>query len=141
MGYACCGRDDIVCMKEDGTVWTWGYNSSGNCGVADCGIVSRPTMVAEDVIMVRTDIALDNYPELDSDDFSKAWTGSLNYTEHDNIAEYDGSYPRHLNNTVIQKSDGSYWVCGENVGMEEKVVPGELDDYPVICTYEFYPCK
>lgn len=22
--YACCGRDDIVCLAEDNTVWTWG---------------------------------------------------------------------------------------------------------------------
>lgn len=178
--YACCGRDDIVCLKEDGTVWTWGtvypgyfierpkklfekvvlvtggwynhaallpngmvwtwgYNSVGNCGVADIGLVSGPTMVAEDVVMVWTDLIVDGYPQPDADDIAMAWTGRLTYTEYDNIAGYD-FYPFHLNNTVIQKADGSYWVCGENVGTEEKVVPGEEADYSAICTHEFHPC-
>lgn len=188
--YACCGRDDIVCMKEDGTVWTWGtvyaeeyafystdiyyiqkpekilenvvlitggwfnhaallhdgtvwtwgYNGSGNCGVADLTVVSKPTMVAEGVVMVWTHLAVDGYSELDEENLVLAWTGRLKYTEYDNIAEYGGWYPRFLNNTVIQKSDGSYWVCGENVGTEEKIVPGAEAAYPVICTHEFSPC-
>ncbi len=193
--YACCGRDDIVCMKEDGTVWTWGviyhdarsigypseqgdlrfienpqmilenailvtggwfnhaallqdgtvwtwgYNSSGNCGIEGAEFIGSPTKVAEDVIMVRTDISVDGYPVPDADDISMAWTGEAKYTVDDTITEFDGSYPRYLNNTVIQKADGSYWVCGENVGTEERVVYGELADYSVICTHEFYPCE
>lgn len=179
VAYACCGRDDIVCLKEDGsvwtwgtvyrgyfiarpqkifesavlvtggwhhhaallpngTVWTWGYNEAGNCGVADLGLVSQPTMVAEDVVMVWTDFALDADIWPDEDDIAMAWTGQLKYTEHDTITEYGGIF--HLNNTVIQKADGSYWVCGEYVGSEEKVAHGEEGDYSVICSYEFYPC-
>lgn len=189
--YACCGRDDIVCLKEDGTVWTWGtifvegyafyppnelyfrqkpkmilenavlvtggwnhhaallangtvwtwgYNGAGNCGVADLTVVSEPTMVAENVVMVWTNLAVDGYSELDAEDLAMAWTGRLKYTEYDNIAEYGGWYPRFLNNTVIRKADGSYWVCGENVGTEEKIVPGAEAAYPVICTHEFSLC-
>ena len=33
--------------------------------------------------------------------------------------------PRHFNNTVILKSNGSCWVCGEDVGMEGKTVHGQ----------------
>ncbi|MCM1102571.1 MAG: hypothetical protein NC409_00575 [Clostridium sp.] len=182
VAYACCGRDDIVCLKEDGTVWTWGtvyqgyfiarpqkifesavlvtggwhhhaallpngtvwtwgYNEEGNCGVADLGLVGEPTMVAEDVVMVWTDIAVDGYLELDAENRAMAWMGKLKYTEYDSIAEYDGGYPQFLNNTVIQKADGSYWVCGEYVGSEEKAAHGREGDYPVICTHEFYPCE
>lgn len=187
--YACCGRDDIVCMKEDGTVWTWGtiyaegnivssnayfikkpqkilenavlvtggwfnhaallrdgtvwtwgYNSAGNCGVADSMMVREPTMVAEDVVMVWTDLAVAGYPQPD-EDAVMFWTeGSKYNTEYDNIAEFDGVYPRYLNNTVIQKADGSYWVCGENVGTEEKVVHGAEGDYSVICSHRFVLC-
>lgn len=140
---ACCGRDDIVCLKEDGTVWTWGYNSAGNCGVAGLAVVSEPTMAAEGVVMVWTDLAVDSYPQPDpdADQVAMAWTGSLRYdTNYKNIAELEDIYPRALNNTVIRKADGSYWVCGENVGTEEKVVRGEVGDYTRICTHEFYPC-
>ena len=116
--YARCGRDDIVCLKQDGTVWTWGYNSAGNCGVADAAVVHEPTMVAEDVVMV--------------------WTGSLKYNvECQDIAEIDGFYPKYLNNTVIRKADGSIWICGENVGTEEKMVSGAEGEYSIVCTNEF----
>lgn len=189
--YACCGRDDIACLTEDGavwvwgtiycegnplsqnvyyvespkkilenavlvtggwfnhaallqdgTVWTWGYNSAGNCGVADFDLVGDPTMVAEDVVMVWTNLVVDNYPQPDEDDIVMVWTGRKKYhREYDDITEFDGIYPRFLNNTVIRKADGSYWVCGENVGTEEKVVHGAEADYSVKCTYEFYSCE
>lgn len=183
VAYACCGRNDIVCLKEDGTVWTWGivyndillstpkkllenavlvtggwynhatllqdgtvwtwgYNSAGNCGVADVLVVNTPTKVAEDVVMVRTDLAVEvGDPQPDADDIAMAWTGRLKYnTEYENIAEFGGIYPYHLQNTVIQKADGSYWVCGENVGTEEKEIPGVEGNYTIICTHEFHPC-
>lgn len=189
--YARCGRDDVVCMEEDGTVWTWGtiyaeggyssekvyfiekprkilenavlvtggwfnhaallqdgtvwtwgYNSAGNCGVADLLVVSEPTMVAEDVVMVLTGMAVSGYPQPGIEEIAKAWTGELKYhTEYDNIAGFGDIYPRYLNNTVIRKADGSYWVCGENVGTEGKVVQGMEGNYSVICTHEFYQCE
>ena len=179
VAYACCGRDDIVCLKEDGTVWTWGivyndillstpkkilenavlvtggrynhaallqdgtvwtwgYNDAENCGVADLFVVNTPTMVAEDVVMVWTDLAVED-PQPDADDIAMAWTGRFKIAEYSTIAEYDFG-PNYLKNTVIQKADGSYWVCGENVGSEEKEVPGIEGNYTIICNHEFYPC-
>lgn len=182
VAYACCGRNDIVCLKEDGTVWTWGivyndillstpkkilenavlvtggwynhaallqdgtvwtwgYNSAENCGVADVLVVNTPTKVAEDVVMVWTDLAVETEdPQPDADDIAKAWTGRYKIAEYNTIAEYGDAGLKHLSNTVIQKTDGSYWVCGENVGTEEKVVPGAEASYTIICTHEFHPC-
>lgn len=169
--YARCGRDDIACLTEsgevwiwgtigyisdssiespyfeckpikvlddavfitggiynhaallsDGSVWTWGYNYSGNCGVEKKAIVTRPEKVAEDVIMV--------------------WTGSTKYNiDCTDIAEFEGEYERMLENTIIQKRDGSYWICGANVGIKEKILPVyyEVIDYSMICTHEFLP--
>ena len=57
------------------------------------------------------------------------------------MAESEGVFPRYFNNTVIQKSDGSYWACGEDVGTEEKSVRGQEAYYTVICTHEFQPCN
>ncbi len=119
------GWNNHAVLLQDGTVWTWGYNIAGNCGVADPVVVSAPAMVAENVVMVWTDRALKNYPEPTAEDIAAAWTGKLTYnTEYDDIADFGGIYPRLLNNTVIQKTDGSYWVCGENVGETTKVVHG-----------------
>lgn len=188
--YACCGRDDIVCLGEDGivwtwgtvyaqgsflsqnvyfipypqkilenavmvtggwfnhaallrdgTVWTWGYNSAGNCGVADIAVVDQPTMTAEGAVMVWTNLAVDGYPQPEVDTIALAWTGKQQYNVPDNIGEFDENYPRFLNNTVIRKADGSYWVCGEDVGTEEKVIHGAEGDYAVICTHEFTLCE
>lgn len=190
VAYANCGRDDIVCLKndgtvwtwgtvyamnymsddvyyiaepekilehailvtggwfhhaallQDGTVWTWGYNNAGNCGVADVSVVSEPVMTAEDVIMVWTDLAVPAYPQPDTEQIAMAWSGKVKYeTEYGSIEEFDGIYPRYLNNTVIQKADGSYWVCGENVGTDEKTVHGAEGDNTVICTCEFQKCQ
>lgn len=136
------GWNNHAALLRDGTVWTWGYNGAGNCGVADIAVVSKPTMVAEDVAMVWTNLALENYPQPSAEDIALAWTGKLQYNmEYDNISEFNEIYPKLLNNTVIQKTDGSYWVCGENVGEEEKMVHGAEADYFVICTYQFLPCK
>lgn len=142
VAYARCGRDDIVCQKEDGTVWTWGDNSAGNCGVADLFVVSKPTMVAEDVAMVWTDLAIDSYPQPNEEDIAMAWTGKLKYnSEYNHIAEFNDIYPKYLNNTVIRKTDGSYWVCGENVGTQEKLVSGIEGDYSIVCTDQFTLCE
>lgn len=111
-------------LLEDGTVWTWGYNFTGNCGVKDIPIVTEPTKVAEDVVMV--------------------WTGATNYNVNCyNIAEFEGEYPRYLQNTIIKKADGSYWICGENVGTEEKTIPYYFEalDFSTVCTHEFHPIE
>lgn len=182
--YARCGREDIVCLKEDGTVWTWGmvyndillsspqkilenavlvtggwynhaallrdgtvwtwgYNDAENCGVADLFVVNKPTKVAEDVVMVWTDLAMEvESPQPDADDIAMAWTGRLKYnTEYENIAEFGGIYPYFLQNTVIQKADGSYWVCGKDVGTKEKEIHGAESNYSIICTHEFHLCE
>ena len=165
VSYARCGRDDIVCLKtdgtvwtwgtiyltgvygsvyyiqepekilenavfvtggwfnhaallRDGTVWTWGYNSAGNCGVADEKVVEKPTMVFEDAVMV--------------------WTGRIVYNiDCQDITEFDGIYPGYLNNTIVKKADGSNWICGENVGTQEKVIAGAEGEYTAVCSSEF----
>lgn len=109
-------------LLEDGTVWTWGYNFAGNCGVEGKAVVTEPTKVADDVVMV--------------------WTGSVDYNvDVDDISDFEGEYPRQIENTIIKKSDDSYWICGANVGSEEKLIPFyfETTNYRMICTYEFHP--
>ena len=165
--YARCGRDDVVAMKKDGTVWTWGtiyamgryadenvyfvekpiqildnailvtggwfnhaallndgsvwtwgYNSVGNCGIEGNEVIKDPVCVANHAAMV--------------------WTGDLDLAPYyERIEEYDGVYPCQYNNTVIQKTDGTYWACGENIGTVEREVHGQEADYRVIWSSEF----
>ena len=129
-------------LLRDGTVWTWGYNMSGHCGVEDPAPIGEPTMVAEDVVMVWTDLEVGYDLEPGTEDAVMTWLGKQKYNmEYDDIAEVEGVFPRYFNNTVIQKSDGSYWACGEDVGTEEKSVRGQEAYYTVICTHEFQPCN
>lgn len=97
MAFLTGGRFNHAALQSDGSVWTLGYNYTGNCGVLDGITVSTPVKVADDVIMV--------------------WTGSTKYnTACKNIADFQGEYERSLENTMIQKSNGSYWICGKDVG-------------------------
>lgn len=125
-------------------LWGSGNNTCGQLGqgTQDDEFYSENVKIAENVIMVWTDFAVDGYPQPGAKERAMAWTGKLKYdTEYENIAELGEVYPGFLNNTVIQKADGSYWVCGENVGTKEKVIPGEEGHYSAICSYEFYPCE
>lgn len=88
-------------------------------------------MVAEDVVIVLTDLAVNGYPEPNAQETVIAQTRNLKYnTEYYNVAELEDIYPRYLNNTVIRKMDGSYLVCGGAEGI-----------YFIIYAHEFYLCK
>lgn len=110
-------------LLQDGSVWTWGYNYAGACGVAGGGIVSKPVRAAEHVQMV--------------------WTGNPRYynVNCQNIADFDGVYERLMENTIILTDDGEYLICGANVGTEEHILPiyYEVSNYSLICTHEFLP--
>jgi len=41
-----CGREHMLVLRRDGTVWTWGSNDEGQLGVGDAEPRGRPTQVA-----------------------------------------------------------------------------------------------
>lgn len=109
-------------LLKDGSVWTWGYNYTGNCGIDGMDVVSRPTKVAENAAFV--------------------WTSNAIYdVDMQAITEYSSAFEgRYIDdNTVIQKEDGSYLICGANVGTEEVILPVyyEAVDIPMVCTSKF----
>lgn len=129
-------------LLRDGTVWTWGYNIAGNCGVEAPEYISEPVKVAEDVEMVWTNRALPNLPQPTEDDIARALRGELTYRmDYEDISEFNKIYPLMLHNTVIRKTDGTYLACGENIGTEEKVIHAMESDHTGICTYVFTPCE
>lgn len=108
-------------LLEDGSVWTWGYNLAGSCGVKEPSLISEPQKAADHTTMV--------------------WTGSIEQNiDCFDIRELDG-IERQMENTIIQKDDGTYWICGINVGEEEKTIAPyyEMWEYTVIYTHEFHP--
>ena len=114
-------------LLDDGSVWTWGNNFTGNCGVEFEETVKKPTKVADNVVMVWTGAMRKN-------------TGSLEELKEMAKEEY---YPRHYENTLIQKVDGTYWVCGINVGKNIKLISDyyEVRDVYLECTHEFFPLE
>lgn len=153
--YAVCGRADIAAIKNDRTVWTWGtiYINGGYMS-SDVYYVKEPKQILEDAVVVTG--GWFNHAALLGDGTVWTWgynsAGNCGVRDEEVIAEpiqaaedvqmvwtgrLDPNDEFQYNNTIIQKRDGSYWGCGENIGNEERVVNGAEADYTAICSSEF----
>lgn len=109
-------------LKEDGTLWTWGYNFSGNCGTDKATMIETPVQVAEDV--------------------QRVWTGLLNYSaKEDDITDMEEFGNDYVDNTIIEKTDGTFYACGMGVGDKSVVLPQyyEVLELDTVCSSEFLP--
>ena len=109
-------------LKEDGTLWTWGYNFSGNCGTDKAAMIETPVQVAEDV--------------------QRVWTGLLNYSaKEDDITDMEEFGNDYVDNTIIEKTDGTFYACGMGVGDKSVVLPQyyEVSELDTVCSSEFLP--
>ena len=109
-------------LKEDGTLWTWGYNFSGNCGADKATMIETPVQVAEDV--------------------QRVWTGLLNYSaKEDDITDMEEFGNDYVDNTIIEKTDGTFYACGMGVGDKSVVLPQyyEVSELDTVCSSEFLP--
>lgn len=109
-------------LKEDGTLWTWGYNFSGNCGTDKATMIETPVQVAEDV--------------------QRVWTGLLNYSaKEDDITDMEEFGNDYVDNTIIEKTDGTFYACGIGVGDKSVVLPQyyEVSELDTVCSSEFLP--
>ena len=109
-------------LKEDGTLWTWGYNFSGNCGTGKATMIETPVQVAEDV--------------------QRVWTGLLNYSaKEDDITDMEEFGNDYVDNTIIEKTDGTFYACGMGVGDKSVVLPQyyEVSELDTVCSSEFLP--
>lgn len=120
--YVTGGMYNHAALQEDGSLWTWGYNYTGNCGIANQANVREPQKVNDHVVMV--------------------WTGQKEKNVNCfDITEFEGYSERGLENTIIKKDNGEYYICGANVGEVEKILPVyfEAVDFPIVCSAEFLP--
>lgn len=109
-------------LKEDGTLWTWGYNFSGNCGTDKATMIETPVQVAENV--------------------QRVWTGLLNYSaKEDDITDMEEFGNDYVDNTIIEKTDGTFYACGMGVGDKSVVLPQyyEVSELDTVCSSEFLP--
>lgn len=109
-------------LKEDGTLWTWGYNFSGNCGTDKATMIETPVQVAEDV--------------------QRVWTGLLNYSaKEDDITDMEEFGNDYVDNTIIEKTDGTFYACGMGVGDKSVVLSQyyEVSELDTVCSSEFLP--
>ena len=107
-------------LKEDGTLWTWGYNFSGNCGTDKATMIETPVQVAEDV--------------------QRVWTGLLNYSaKEDDITDMEEFGNDYVDNTIIEKTDGTFYACGMGVCDKSVVLPQyyEVSELDTVCSSEF----
>lgn len=145
VSYARCGRDDVVALKKDGTVWTWGmiwnYQSTGYC-------ITMPQQILTDVKMITggwfnhaalkedgtlwtwgynfsgncgTDKAtMIETPVQVAEDVQRVWTGLLNYSaKEDDITDMEEFGNDYVDNTIIEKQTAHFmhvvWVSATKV--------------------------
>ena len=163
--YARRGHGDVVCLLEDGSVWTWGlvwYE-----GFDGWYFVPKPQKILDDAVLItggwynhaallrdgsvwtwgynyagscgyEGDIVIST-PVKVAEDAVMVWTGRTEYNvDSVDISEFD-EYQQFLENTIILKQDGTYWACGVGIGNEEKQLARywEVNDYSVVCSSEF----
>lgn len=163
--YASCGQGDIVCLLEDGSVWTWGTVWRQGNGLE---FIEKPKKILENALIVtggwfnHAALLEDgsvwtwgyNYagncgvkgkivvsePVKVAEDAVMVWTGRTeNNVDCTDISEFDGWNKEGLENTIILKADGTYWACGAGIGEEEKILSPywEMFEASVICSDEF----
>ena len=120
-----CGYHYTIILKNDGTLWTCGYNEHGQLGVGDTSYRTTFTQIANDVksahcggnhtIILKNDGTLwgcgyNVHGQLGLGDTSRRTTLTQITTNTDNIKSvYCGGFY-----TFILKNDGTLWGCGNN---------------------------
>ncbi len=113
-------------LKNDGTVWTWGYGKHGQLGLGVNGSITTPTKVAglSDIVLVAANG--DNTYALKSDGTVYAWgdgaygqIGNVNAAQNQNTplqSNISGVVAINAGGTfaIAIKADGTVWDWGDN---------------------------
>ena len=112
-------------LKNDGTLWSWGYNGEGEAGNGTTKNVLSPVKILDDVAEIQKDNSLNISYALKED--GSLWGWGLNYygqlgngtTENvlepikimDNVKSYEPYYEA----LYVIKEDGTLWGSGLNI--------------------------
>lgn len=124
--YVTAGLDYFAAIKKDGSLWTWGHNSMGACGIlpdkksSDPNFISKPVCVMKKVKMV--------------------WFDSLSFNqkepENNALFPWKTPYPHTL---FIEKKDSSLWAFGKDVTTDNKSLCNIQTLGFVYCSSDFTP--
>ena len=119
--FVTANRANMAAIKKDGSLWTWGHNSVGNCGTEIKNYIENPKKVLEDVKMVW----------FESMEFNYSQTENIQFIPDEKYKiEYDFT-------TFVEKKDNSIWACGMNVSGKDSEIR-KIDAYgDVLCSPSF----
>ena len=114
-------------LKNDGTLWSWGYNGEGEAGNGTTENVLAPVKILDDVAEIQKDNSLEKNISYALKEDGSLWGWGLNYygqlgngtTENvlepikimDNIKSYDSYYEA----LYVIKEDDTLWGSGLNI--------------------------
>jgi alpha-tubulin suppressor-like RCC1 family protein len=131
------GNYHTLALKNDGTLWSWGYNSAGQLGVASPNTIIIPTLVG--TATNWSNISAGDYYSLASKNDNTLFAmGQNSYGQYGNGNNNASTSPILINSlpniinfeasgmtTLILKSNGELWTSGKNNA-------GQLGDGTVI---------
>ena len=165
--YALCGEGDIVVLKYDGSVWTWGTMIDEE-GVEYAEKEPVPVKLLENAIMISG--KTDSHAALLEDGTVWTWgnnaygqcgvagervVGEPICVAYDAVSIWMGKIQMNAlctdwekwchygydggfrDNLVIKKEDGSLWACGKNI---ESTESSKVRD-GIVYTHIFMPCR
>lgn len=114
-------------LKNDGTLWSWGYNGEGEVGNGTTENVLAPVKILDDVAEIQKDNSLEKNISYALKEDGSLWGWGLNYygqlgngtTEYvlepikimDNVKSYDSYYEA----LYVIKEDDTLWGSGLNI--------------------------
>ena len=108
-------------FRKDGTLWTWGRNSSGVLGDNTTGVRAYPSMIMDNIIAVSIGMFAESFTVLRRDGTLWTWgsnsrgrLGSGEHERHRNLpmAILDNVVQLCRSGTSALRSDGSLWSWG-----------------------------
>ena len=120
-----CGRDHFICLKTDGTVWTWGGNYDGQLGDGTYSDRATPVKIMEGVVDIFSSPTARNSLALKKDGSLWAWGNNTYNQLNDQTIKNSSNSPVKIFDEVqtvsvdymgfyIIKRDNSLWEAGFN---------------------------
>lgn len=139
--YALCGQGDVLALKKDKSVWSWGgYYSDGslrnqvklleNAVMISGKAGSHAALLADGTVWTWGDnqygqCGITGLKKIDkpmcvAQNVMAIWMENLqynmDYSDAEKCQQYDAGTGRYFHNLVIKKNDGSFWTCGKDIG-------------------------
>jgi len=141
---AAMGVDHCLVIKQDGSLWVWGYNNAGQLGIGTFEHMRKPVKIMDNVISVtasnRHSLALQadgNLWAWGDNEFGQLGTGdTISRHEPIQIMENVVSIFTTATCNAAVKQDGSVWIWGYTVLHPSHLHLGEEPILKPICILE-----